>query len=305
MRNIYLRLPAYAGLILVLACKQIHAAEFLKEPGPRPEGSEVSLKDAPVFPPIWTGLYFGGHAGGIWGNTGVNDDFTYVGDPQFIGSLGGAGFIGGAQAGYNIQRGHFVFGIEGDIGYLGISASKSESFQENSCSHTYVDTGYTPYNGALCHVDAKYSTSSGLYGDITGRLGYSVGNLLFYAKGGLALLDASFKANYLGGTCLTNDTCGSGGPATFNFGRSETLPGWTAGGGAEYALNSSWSFKVEYQHFDFGDISYNYSGAYVIPCVVSFCYHQNGHYTALITGRTYASITADAVTVGLNYHLNK
>ncbi len=47
------------------------------------------------------------------------------------------------------------------------------------------------YIGAVCKVNAKYSVSSDLYGDITGRLGYAVGPTLFYAKGGFAFLDAA------------------------------------------------------------------------------------------------------------------
>ena len=43
------------------------------------------------------------------------------------------------------------------------------------------------------------------------------------------------------------------------------LVGWTAGAGAEYALSPSWSLKAEYQHFDFGKMSYSYKGCYAIP----------------------------------------
>ena len=85
-----------------------------------------SLKDTPyVVMPYWGGFYFGGHAGGAWGNTKLHDQFDYVGDPEHSFSASNTGFIGGAQAGYNVQRGHFVFGFEGDIGYLNISASKT------------------------------------------------------------------------------------------------------------------------------------------------------------------------------------
>ena len=75
--------------------------------------------------PSWQGFYFGGHAGGAWGNTKVHDKFDYVGDPQYGFTGDSTSFIGGAQAGYNIQRGHVVFGLEGDIGYLNISAKSS------------------------------------------------------------------------------------------------------------------------------------------------------------------------------------
>jgi outer membrane immunogenic protein len=268
-----------------------------------PDAPRTSLKDTPPdFSPIWPGFYFGAHAGGAWGDTGTHDTFTYVGDPTFNGSLGSMGFIGGAQAGYNIQRGRFVFGIEGDIGYLGLNASKGASFHEGTCARKYGDGTSQTYSGQYCDVDAKYSTSGGLYGDLTGRFGYAMDRTLFYAKGGFAFLNADFKANYAGGNCTFDYGCGGhrNVPSTFNFGQSDTLAGWTAGAGAEYVLSPSWSLKAEYQHFDFGSMSYTYSGTYLIP---GFS-HDYGHYTSTINGKANVSATADAVTVGVNYHLN-
>ncbi len=268
-----------------------------------------SLKDDyPLFMPApWQGFYFGGHAGGIWGNVGLHDGFTYVGDPSFSGSLGGVGAIGGGQAGYNLRRGNFVFGLEGDIGYLGISANQPASFKPSSCTGYYTTAPkivqYTGTNARMCAVDANYSSSSDLYGGITGRLSYLLDRTLVYAKGGAALLNADLKANYSGANCMTIGNCGTGGPSTFNFGRTDAPLGWTAGAGAEYALTPSWSVKAEYQHFGFGSMSYGYSGSYSIPC--ASCNDAGGHYTSTINGKIDASLTADAVTLGLNYHLDE
>ncbi len=83
--------------------------------------------------------------------------------------------------------------------------------------------------------------------------------------------------------------------------------GWTIGAGAEYALNPSWSLKAEYQHFDFGSMSYSYSGCTPVswgrlgPIVRLVL---TGHYTSSINGNTDVSVTADAVSLGVNYHLN-
>ena len=76
----------------------------------------------------------------------------------------------------------------------------------------------------------------GLYADVTGRLGVTLDRALIYAKGGYA---------YFGGD-IGYDT-----PA-WNASVSQSgLSGWTYGGGVEYKLNSSWSLKAEYLHFDF------------------------------------------------------
>ncbi len=266
-----------------------------------------SLKDTPyVVAPSWAGLYFGGHAGGAWGNTGGHDTFTYVGDPTAALNMSSTGFIGGAQAGYNFQRGHFVFGPEADIGYLNVSASGSHAYVPGSCTGTYNAYPYTvPYTGQICNVDGKYSSSSDLYGDITARLGYSMDRTLCYVKGGAALLYADFKAQYAGQSCKTLGTCGTGGPSMFNFDHSGTLAGWTIGAGAEYALNPSWSLKAEYQHFDFGSMSYSYSGCVSLGGACPAGNTPPAHYTSTISnGKTDVSVTADAVTLGVNYHLN-
>jgi outer membrane immunogenic protein len=255
------------------------------------ERTAVSLKDvpAPVHSPLWQGFYFGGHAGGVWGETGINDTFSYAGDPSFAGGLSSSGFIGGGQAGYNFQFGSLMLGLEADIGYLGLSANKFVSFRQDSRSSLH----------SLSDIDVEYSSAGKLYGDLTGRIGYSMDRVLFYAKGGVAFLDADFSANYQGGNCTFTRSCGghTNVPSTFNFGQNDTLVGWTLGAGAEFALNPNWSIKVEYQHFDFGNMSYNYSGAYPIP---GFS-HDKGQYTSFLNGKTNVSLSSDAFMLGLNY----
>jgi outer membrane immunogenic protein len=255
-------------------------------------------KDTPyVSIPNWSGLYFGGHAGGVWGNANINDTFVYVGDPDYAAKLASTSFIGGAQIGYNIQRGNFVFGPEADIGYLGISVKNSaKQVGPDKCTGTYTAPPYSwDYSGTLCKMDLNYSVSSDLYGDLTARLGYASGRTLFYAKGGAAFLNASLKNSYTGANIVNTHT--------FDFAKNETLWGWTIGAGVEYALSPAWSLKAEYQHFDFGSISKTYSGSYQLPGYTAADY-TGGHYTSTVTnGKADVSVTADSVSVGLNYHV--
>lgn len=212
---------------------------------------------------------------------------------------------------YNFQRGHFVFGPEADIGYLNVSASGSHAYVPGSCTGHYSD-GDLPYTGPICNINGNYSSSSDLYGDLTARLGYATDRTLFYVKGGAALLDADFKANYVGQNCTTITGAWScynrvttHAPSTFNYDHSDALMGWTIGAGAEYALNRSWSVKAEYQHFDFGSMTYSYNGCYAITQMGGSCAPgSSGHYTSKLNGNTDVSLTADAVSVGVNYHLN-
>jgi hypothetical protein len=50
----------------------------------------------------------GGNFGGAWTSGNLN-----IPGNNFYGGL--TEFIGGVQAGYNVQAGHFLFGIEGDF----------------------------------------------------------------------------------------------------------------------------------------------------------------------------------------------
>ena len=260
------------------------------------QAADLSLKDTPVagYAPAlqWPSFYVGGHLGGAFGNTDITDVFNYNGDPRADNSVSSTGLITGAQLGYNLQSGKFVYGIEADLGYLNLSGDKTAALPN-------------PTGSKSNDISATYTTSGGLYGDLTGRLGYASGNSLFYVKGGVALLNAELDADYTGANCSTTSSCYSNGkkvnvaknPSKFGFDNSDTLVGWTLGVGLEYALSSSWSVKLEYQHFDFGSLSYEYSGTYKFTdsscCIPS-----------KLNGKVDADITADAVMVGLNYQFS-
>jgi opacity protein-like surface antigen len=62
-----------------------------------------------VAPPYnWSGFYVGANFGGAWSSGSLN-----IPGNNFYGGI--TEFIGGVQAGYNFQAGHFLLGIEGDF----------------------------------------------------------------------------------------------------------------------------------------------------------------------------------------------
>jgi outer membrane immunogenic protein len=247
-------------------------------------------KDTPYVMVPWQGLYFGVHGGGAWGSTTVDDNFDYYGDPYMNGSANSTSAILGGQAGYNVQQGHLVFGIEGDIGYLGLSAQGADT-------HTSYagDPNCHGPDWHYCNINGKYDTSGGLYGDLTGRVGYATNRVLFYGKGGVAFLNADLKTHYDGAKWPS-------GTVPFDFDHSETLVGWTIGAGAEVALSPSWSVKAEYQHFDFGSMSNSYSDCKVVNG--GDCSKPNNGGVANLNGKTDTSIAVDTVKFGLNYRIN-
>jgi outer membrane immunogenic protein len=249
--------------------------------------ADLSLKDTPNYeyapPALWTGFYFGGHIGGAFGETEIGDTFDYNGDPFAKNTIDSTGIITGVQLGYNVQRGNVVFGFEADLGYLGLSGDKTADLPHPEREK------YDPND----EISAKYSIDGGLYGDLTARLGYSADKALFYVKGGAAFLNADFKSHYVGANCsTTTDWCGTPNPSKFDFETSDTLVGWTIGVGVEYALGRNWSFKAEYQHFDFGTMSLGYEGEYKF---------NNKGYTSDLEGNADIDVVVDAVKVGVNY----
>lgn len=203
----------------------------------------------------WSGLYAGIHAGYGWGDTSMKDGGTAIG-PGFQTPTGAfacghaltgnycnnplevdaEGMFGGLQIGANWQRGQLVLGIEGEIGKLGISETK---------------TLFRPFNDRdIGTVD--YDN----YGTVTAKLGYDLAGSLFYIKGGLALAEIENK----GGDIDLN----WGVFKIYQPGYTQTKgvrTGWALGGGWEHYIADQVSFKAEYLFMDFGsETSYSADG---------------------------------------------
>ena len=106
----------------------------------------------------WTGFYIGGTLGYGWGSTGVNDWGRFDQD----------GGMGTLFAGYNLQFGRAVLGVEADIGTGNLSSSTS---------------GW----GLDADLNRVYS--------LRGRVGVlATPSLLLYGTGGLAWADYDITA---------------------------------------------------------------------------------------------------------------
>lgn len=194
-----------------------------------------SLKDEPyaVAPFSWTGPYIGLHGGAAWSDFTVTDVDNYQGSGAGREWRANAqdGFIAGAQAGYNLQAGSLVVGVEGDIGWLGIDDGDQDPV---------ITALGRPKNDSFARLE------TGFYGTITGRVGVALDQFLIYGKGGFAFVDAdvSFTDTNPAGLLLVSGTK-----------TSETLMGGVWGGGFEIALNSHWSTKLEYLHMELDDVT--------------------------------------------------
>ncbi|WMT72149.1 outer membrane beta-barrel protein [Bradyrhizobium sp. Ash2021] len=195
---------------------------------------------APIY--NWTGFYFGGHIGGAFSG---NNDFNGL----VSSDNNNVQFLGGVQVGADYQFApNWVFGIEGQYSWL---ASNNSS---------------AIFPGGFAFTNDQRAIAS-----VTGRIGYTWGPALLYAKGGYAYAD-------------NRETLASAGvPVGFALDRDHRN-GFTVGAGLEYMLAQNWSAKVEYQFYDFD------SSRFTTPvALVPFGSFRNEEHT---------------VKAGLNYRFN-
>ncbi len=239
-----------ASTISVVAAAGASAADlpiYTKAPPP----------PAPIF--SWTGFYLGGNAGGAWGRDQITTTLTAppgLGFPIDLAAVSNAasptispfGFIGGVQAGYNQQLGHWVWGGEVDFDYLGLKGSNGGTLPFPS----------TLPGGPLGPPTSFFSTATSMSTNwlftARPRLGWAADHWLVYVTGGLAVGQENFSQTI---TLL--------GPTFVNSNFSTTRAGWTVGAGVEYAFNQKWSVKGEYLHVDLGSVGTNGTFAPPVP----------------------------------------
>jgi outer membrane immunogenic protein len=224
----------------------------------------------------WSGFYIGGFVGGAFadGNATATDPQTAAGvtynGGTLVNSYGlNSSFIGGGTIGYNWQApgSYFVFGLEGEAGYLHLHRSQQD---------------INAVNVGIPLPDSVNSTRIGdAYGVIAGRIGFASHRALFYAKGGVAFIGSSSSFSDL---CNTG-ACGGG---LLFLGRSDTQTTYAVGAGVEYALTNNWSIKGEYLYLG-----------------TQRTYTQSGPLLSGTGGVTYTNTVSDpgvhTAKLGINY----
>jgi outer membrane immunogenic protein len=229
----------------------------------------------------WTGFYIGANAGAGFSDT--SDNINPTGGfltPGFapdnaqrtnFSRFDHTGFTGGVQAGYNWQRGVWVWGVEADINYL-------DGRQTNSFNRALV----APLAGNFIH---SQSDRMEWFGTFRGRIGWTASPaLLLYATGGLAYGQVQSASNFLftlGGDTYAGST-------------DTTRVGYTVGAGGEYKFSPNWSVKAEYLYVDLGRESYT------SRCTNAVC----AAFAPPLTFNTDLRIHEHIARVGLNYQFN-
>jgi len=193
--------------------------------GPATTSAQLYTK-APPAPSLqqWAGFYIGAHGGYGWKKNSFDGFASLIIAP--IDGPDSRGFVAGGQAGYNWQYRQVVAGIEIDGSATGIKGTSGPGFIGTIASDVWSD-------------EVKY------LGTIRGRLGWTpLNNVLLYGTGGLAWERAHrteiVTSTVTGGELVTT---------------SRDHFGWAAGAGAEFMLgNSNWIGRIEYLHYDFGQV---------------------------------------------------
>ena len=171
----------------------------------------------------WTGLYVGMNGGYTFGQS---TPMSLYSDSFSAFNYSANGWLGGITAGAQIQSGHTVIGVEGDIDWANITGSSRGTINFN---------GFPIGTATLSSTVNSVST-------LRTRVGYAANNWLFYVTGGLAITnEKSSLTGPIGFTCGTG--AGSSPPCTS---LSNLHLGLAAGAGLEYGITPNLSAKGEW-----------------------------------------------------------
>lgn len=220
-----------AVTVAALSSTSVFAADLAARPY-----TKAPAYVAPIY--NWTGFYIGAQVGGAFSGS---DGYTST--AGVVGNRDDSSFLGGGVVGANYQFApNWVVGLEGE--FNGLSNNR----------YSFVDGG-----GNAVSLKNDWLAS------VTGRLGYTWGAGMIYAKGGVAFRD--------NGGITTNSVA--------LVDRKDT--GYTVGAGLEYMFAPAWSAKVEYQYYNFDHTNVAFGTA---PSLAT--YRDDLH----------------TVKAGINYHFN-
>lgn len=165
--------------------------------------------------------------------------------------------LAGAQAGYNWQRGNFVFGIEGD--FSGIS-NRTDPVRAKAFASLAGEEMF----GTWLKTEVKGTASLDWLATLRGRAGMVVRrNFLPFVTGGVA-----FGKVGIDGKARFSGAYGLGGTTepfshTVSLNDSGILTGYTVGAGLDYRLSSKVFLNFTYLYVDLGKLSSSasYSGS--------------------------------------------
>jgi opacity protein-like surface antigen len=202
--------------------------------------ADLPLKTEPVAAPPsdWTGFYIGINGGAGWAQSPLSESETEA--PGVVLTMSGLnmnGFVVGGQFGYNWQyRSSIVVGFEFDADYADIKGS------------TFGAVTGAGLGGGTATFTASLGEKATTLASARGRLGWLPTNwLMVYGTGGPAWERLEQSSSFSTASALINDSSSVTAPVS-EF-------GFVVGVGVEAKVpRSNWLARVEYLHYDFGNL---------------------------------------------------
>ncbi len=212
----------------------------------------------------WTGFYIGGSAGYGWGEQEMKG--AYLNNSV---QITGAQMVTDTKPSLDSGMGSFEAGYDfmvNDKVLLGAEAK----VVGGSFSADYQSSPILSGLGSNFTAHSKMNWLS----TIKAKAGALVGDALVYVDGGLAVADEKLSIDSVFES------------SHYNSSKSDTRTGWVLGVGAEQPISDNLTAKIEYQHVDLGDQTFNIN-------------HVDPGLTAL---SVKGSDKFDMLSVGINYH---
>jgi outer membrane immunogenic protein len=249
------------AMALAIAAGRASAADLPVPAGPAPAYYPV----ATVYD--WGGGYIGINGGYAFGQSEWGSDPLNPSGLSSTGNFNVNGGLIGATLGVSGQWGAWVFGIEGDFDWQGLSGSSNSPF----CTNLFTSTAIGAFTAGL-----SCKTQSSWIGTLRARAGYAWDRVFVYATAGGAGANVQTGLNGL---------------------PPQTNPefGWTAGAGVEVALAEHWTFKVEYLFVDLANAACNhgYSCGYDAPAASAT--------VPAVNSNMAVKLNENLIRVGLNF----
>ena len=243
----------------------------------------------------WTGFYVGINGGFAWGNSSVA--FTANDPAALAGTCGGGGApkgqcinavdfrrdgaVAGGQFGFNWQvNSHWLVGAEADYQWSDLDGSVSSTFRLGNVGVTAMAVNQT--------VES--------FGTVRARAGVLLAPpLLLYGTGGFALGQVHENLSVSAGATKGLTAGGFSyactiGTACFAGSASQTLFGWSAGAGAEYAITTNLIFRTELLYVHLGS-----------PTVTATATAVTGATAPASIAASFPSVYFAVMRAGLNY----
>jgi outer membrane immunogenic protein len=195
-----------------------------------PTYTKAPVVASPVYD--WSGFYVGVFGGGGWGNHNINNATGPASSfADYTANYSSQGGVAGGEAGFNLQSGNIVVGIEADGFWSGMRGDDAAAVAAGKFPIASVDADNLRWGGTL-----------------RARGGIAVDRWMLFFTGGWAF-----------GDIVHTNTDPVLGVDQFTVHSN----GLTSGGGIQYALMNNLIGKVEYRYYNFN--GYNRPGNPLTP----------------------------------------